>query len=308
MQSHADKDAAKELPPRRSRALGRGLSALIPGAPPSNAAAVSQVNAASQGMRVLPIERLHPNRGQPRKHFDEAALADLASSIKVHGVLLPIVARKKGSDYEIVAGERRWRAASLAGLQEVPVLVKELSDATTLQVALIENIQRQDLDPLEEASAYGRLVREYGLTHEALAEAMGKSRSAISNSLRLLKLPESVLALLAEGRLTAGHARALMTLESPEAITALAADIDGRRMSVRDAEAKARQMQRSGRKRQGESTATRSTPAEASVEERLRGALGCKVRLKQRQGRGRVEVFFNSLDELDGLLDKLVAN
>ena len=151
-------------------------------------------------------------------------------------------------------------------------------------------------------------MRECGLTHEALAEAMGKSRSAISNSLRLLKLPKPVLALLAEGRLTAGHARALMTLESPEAITALATDIAGRRMSVRDAEAKARQMQRSGRKRQAEGAATRSTPAEASVEERLRGALGFKVRLKQRQGRGRVEVFFNSLDELDGLLDKLMPN
>ena len=279
----------KEVNPRR--VLGRGLAALIPGSLAGNgpaSAATAQI-----GLKQLPIERIKPSPKQPRKHFDETALKELSASIRQHGVLQPIVVRKRGEFYEIVAGERRWRAATMAGLREIPAVVKELSDSVTLQLALIENIQRQDLDPFEEAQAYRRLIREYGFKHDQLAEAMGKSRSAITNCLRLLKLPEPVLALVGEGGLTAGHARALMTLSGDEeAALSLAKDIVGRRMSVRDAEAKARQMARSILKRSGAAagskTATASSQtAEASVEDRLRGALGVKVRLRQRQGRGR---------------------
>ena len=254
---------------------------------------------------MLSIERLKPNKKQPRKIFEETALQELSDSIKIQGVLQPIIVRRLGENYEIVAGERRWRAAGLAGLQEVPAIVKDFSDSQALQVALIENILREDLDPLEEAESYNRLIRDYGFTHEKLAEAMGKSRVAVTNSMRLLKLPPEILSLLAEGRLTAGRARALMMLENAASMLRLAEDIVGRQMSVRDAETRARLMaikhkpKAAGKK--GRSN------AEASIEERLQRALRTKVSLEQRNGKGTITVFFNSLAELDGILDKMVA-
>lgn len=278
---------AKDVGPRK--ALGRGLAALIPTA---HAASPS-------GLRTLAIERIRPNRGQPRKHFDPESLEELASSIKARGVLQPILVRRRGDEYELVAGERRWRAATQAGLQEIPAVVKELTDSDALQVAIIENVQRQDLDPLEEAEAYLQLIRQYDMTQDAVAEAVGKSRSAVSNSLRLLKLPESVLAMLAEGKLTAGHARALMTLHSDDAISRMAAKIVERKMSVRDAERTARLQARKPK------TGVSQTPAEHDVEERLRRALGTKVHLKHRKGKGRIEIHFHTLDHLNTLLDQL---
>lgn len=277
------------------KALGRGLAALIPGA----AAPV----ASSGGLRSLPIERVHPNRSQPRKHFDTEALEELAASIRTRGVLQPIVVRRRGDDYEIVAGERRWRAASKAGLHEVPALVKELADGEALQAALVENIQRQDLDPLEEAEAYARLIDEYRLTQEQVADAVGKNRATVANALRLLKLPKSVLEMLADGRLTAGHARALMQLGDASAMERLADEIVKRKLSVRDAEQRTR-LVRATSKRQ-EQSASSATPAEVAVQERLQRRLGTKVRLHHRKGKGRVEIFFHSLDELDRLLDLL---
>ncbi len=291
MEADGMKDNAQ---PRK--ALGRGLAALIPTAP-----GAAPATASAPGLRSLPVERIHPSKGQPRKTFAPEALAELAGSIKEQGVLQPIVVRRRGDEYELVAGERRWRAASQAGLREIPALVKELSDAEALEVALIENIQREDLDPLEEAEAFGRLIREYGLTQDQVAEAVGKSRVTVTNSLRLLKLPEAVLAMLADGRLTAGHARALMTLTSEAALVKLANDVVARGLSVRDTERLARLAQAPAKKK----SSGKATPAEAQVEERLQRSLGTKVRLKQRRGKGRIEIFFHSLDELDRLLDKL---
>ncbi|HET6347227.1 MAG TPA: ParB/RepB/Spo0J family partition protein, partial [Myxococcota bacterium] len=279
-----------------------GLAALMPSAPPAKPAA----STGSTGYRVLPIERVHPNKTQPRKHFDETALTELVSSISTQGVLQPIVVRKSGDGYEIVAGERRWRAATRAGLHEIPAVVKEFSDMVALEVALIENLQRQDLDPLEEAEGYHRLIREHKLTHDQVAEAVGKSRSAITNALRLLKLPEPVLAMLADGRLTAGHARALMQLNDKQMIVRVADDLVGRRASVRDAETKVRQLSKSKKRGAQAEEEGGSSPAEASVEERLQRALGTKVRLRQRHGKGHIEIHFHSLDALDGLLDKLL--
>ncbi len=281
----------KDNGPRK--ALGRGLAALIP----SNSA-----TAQSPGLRLLPIERVIPNKSQPRKHFDEAALAELSQSIATQGVLQPLVVRRRGEQYEIVAGERRWRAASKAGLHEIPALVKELTDREVLQVALIENIQRQDLDPIEEAEAYGRLLREYGLTQEQLALAVGKSRVTITNSLRLLKLPEAVLAMLADGRLTAGHARALMTAGDDVLVARLAKEIAERRLNVRETERLARQLADAQKPKKAQA---QKTPSETQVEERLMRALGTKVRLHHRKGKGRIEISFHSLDELDRLLDLL---
>jgi ParB family transcriptional regulator, chromosome partitioning protein len=279
--------------PGPRKVLGRGLAALIPSAAPTTPQ--------SPGYRVLPIERVQPTRTQPRKTFDEAALEELAASIKKQGVLQPIVVRRRGDSYEIVAGERRWRAASRAGLHEVPAIVKELSDGDALQIALIENIQRQDLDPLEEAAAYGRLLEEYGFTQEQLAEAVGKNRATIANSLRLMKLPQIVQELLATGQLTAGHARALMTLEDESRLVKLAREVVERRLSVRETEHLARGLVK---KPKAKSAVSRS-PAVANVEDRLQRSLGTKVRLAERKGKGKIEIFFHSLEELDRLLEAM---
>lgn len=304
----------------KRKALGRGLAALMPGhatsaapKPSANAAPVSAPTvttavAGTSGFRILPIERIHPNKKQPRKQFNEGALADLVSSIQTQGVLQPLVVRRSGDGYEIVAGERRWRAATRAGLREVPAVVKDYSDNIALQVALVENLQRQDLDPLEEAEAYGRLIRDHKLTHEEVALAVGKSRSVVTNTLRLMKLPEEILGYLGDGRLTAGHARALMTVEDKKLQLALAADLVGRCASVRDAETKARALAKS-KKRQANADANAAgpTPAEVHVEERLQRALGTKVRLVHSGGNGKIEVYFGSFAELDALLDKLIV-
>ncbi len=274
------------------KALGRGLAALIPGA---------QTTATGQGLRAIPIERIRPNRAQPRKHFAEESLAELALSMRQRGVLQPVVVRQRGEGYELVAGERRWRAAQQAGLTEIPAVIKELSDAEALQVALIENLQREDLDALEEAAAYARLIDEHHMTQEAVAEAVGKSRAAVANSLRLLKLPPSLVAMLAAGRLSAGHARALMTLDNDKAMQTLADKIVERGWSVREAEREARLLSKPTRA----APKKRGTPAEAQVETRLERALGTKVRLRHRHGKGRIEIFFHSLDQLDDLLRRL---
>lgn len=285
-------ELTKDTGPRK--ALGRGLAALIPMASAASGATPTS------GLRLLPVERVQPNRSQPRKVFDEEAIAELALSIKEQGVLQPIVVRRHGEYYQIVAGERRWRAATRAGLHEIPALIKELSDSEALQVALIENIQRQDLDPLEEAEAYSRLLSDHGLTQEGVATAVGKSRVAVTNSLRLLRLPETVLAMLADGRLTAGHARALMSITDPTALNKLANDSVARKLSVRETERLSRLAQQGTKK-----AAPRATPAEHQVEERLQRALATKVRLRHRRGKGRIEIFFHSLDELDRVLDAI---
>ncbi len=281
-------DPSKQAPTRQ--ALGRGLAALIPQAS----------GVAPAGLRDLPIERITPNRKQPRKQFESASLDELAESIRARGVLQPIVVRRRGDDYEIVAGERRWRAAQRAGLERIPAVVKELSDADAIQVALVENLQRQDLDPLEEAEAFARLIRDYGLNQEAVADAVGKSRSAVANSLRLLKLPAPILTMLADGRLTAGHARALMLLDSESRMLELAGNIADRGLSVRDAERLAR-----AATKKPKSAAAAKTPAETNVEEKLQRALGTKVRLRHRRGKGRLEVYFHSLEQLSDLIERL---
>ncbi len=309
--------AKRKNPPKpapRRKALGRGLAALMPPAMAPTRGATAASGAArgltpsSTGHRMVPIEKLVPAATQPRKNFAQGPLEELTASIKVHGVLQPPVVRKRGDSYEIVAGERRWRAASLAGLKEIPVFIKELSDSHALQVALIENVQRQDLDPLEEAEAYGRLLRDHQLTHDALAHAVGKSRSTITNSLRLLKLPRPVLEMLADGRLTAGHARALMALDDAHAAQQVATEVVGRGWSVRDAEARVKRLlQGRAGKGAGKRDKTSTSAAEQDLQERLQQAMGTKVKLLQKRGKGRIEIYFQSLDVLDGLLDRLIV-
>ena len=217
-----------------------------------------------------------------------------------------MVVRKQGDNtYELIAGERRWRACGKAGLHDIPAIVKDFSDEELLEAALIENIQRQDLDPLEEAQAYKRLIDEYALTQEEVAKSVGKSRVSISNTLRLLKLPENIIAYLAEAKLTPGHARAIMMLTTPTTQEKLAQDIIRRGLSVRDAEAIARRMKKSSVQVAGKKHMR--TAAEEQVEQKIQEALGTKCRLHYRQGKGKIEIYFHTADQFEALVQNIVS-
>jgi ParB family chromosome partitioning protein len=244
-----------------------------------------------------PIESISPNPYQPRATFDEEALAELAASIREKGLLQPIVVRRAGDGrYELIAGERRLRAAQRAGLERIPILVRDANDSEALELALIENLQRENLNPVEEARAFQRLADEFGLGQEDIAQRVGKSRSTVTNSLRLLQLPSDVLAQLESGALSAGHARTLLGLDSTQAQAAVARDVLARRLSVRDTEQLVRQ-----RARPADSDAERR-----AVEANLARALGTRVHLRHNQsGSGRIVIEYYSLAELDGLIERL---
>ena len=280
-------------------ALGRGLSALIPDASGDTA----------QGMRDKPFEidldRLTPNPQQPRSVFDEASLDELAQSIRRNGVIQPILARRAGERFEIIAGERRWRAAQRAGLLKAPVIVRDVPDDRLLEVALIENIQRDDLNPIEEANAYRRLADELHLTQDAIASAVGKDRSSIANTLRLLRLPDEVRNLLSEGSISMGHARALLALDSQALQRQLARDIVARGLSVRETEALV--------KRQGEpAPAAKPEPKKdantRAAEEKLRFVLGTPVDIVRRGKGGRIEITFTTEEELNRIYEKITGD
>ena len=274
----------------KRKALGRGLAALLP------------IPTTLDAQKTLPFTSIVPSRTQPRKNFDEAGLEELAESIRSRGVLQPIIVRRAMRGYEIVAGERRFRAAQKAGLKDIPVVIKDLTAGDAFQVALIENIQRQDLDPLEEAAAFLRLSEEFDLNQEAIAKAVGKSRAAVTNRLRLLKLPPPVLTLLAEGKLTAGHARALMTLEKADDMLHLARSLIQRSATVRAAEQEARALNQ----KLHTPVKTKRSTNEIAIEEKLQRGLGTRIKLKQRRGKGRIEIYFHSLEQLDGLVEQLI--
>ncbi len=286
--------------PAKKKVLGRGLSALIPGAP----AQPAQQGQQRSGLLTVAIERVVPNDRQPRTHFDAQALDELSQSIKENGVLQPILVRKNGEEFQIIAGERRWRAAQRAGLHEVPVIVKELDDSSAFAIALIENIQRSDLNAIEEALAYERLLAEHDFTQEALAQRVGKDRSTITNSIRLLKLPERVRNFVVEGKLSMGHARALLGLEEPRLIEKAALELVQNGGSVRDAEKLVQKL------KAGDDAAPKEkkqmTPEAIALVDTLQSALGTRVRLVENQGKGRIEVDFHSLAELDRLIERFV--
>lgn len=283
--------------------LGRGLSALMgevsreaPVAAPSNDAP------GATGLRLLPVGALTPHPGQPRRHFDEAALDELAQSIATRGVIQPIVVRPHGRGYQIVAGERRWRAAQRARLHEVPVIVRDFSEAETLEIALVENIQRQDLNAIEEAQAYARLIADFGHTQEALAKLVNKSRSHIANLLRLLDLPASVQARVVAGELSMGHARALIGASEAEA---LASQVIAKGLSVRETEKLARGAKpaRSGDARDG-GGAMRDADLLA-LETQLADLLGLTVRIAHSARGGTLTLSYSTLDQLDMLCQRL---
>jgi ParB family chromosome partitioning protein len=277
----------------RKPALGRGLSALLPGK--------DDVPRGTYPTEVE-ITRLKPSRFQPRRHFSESSLADLASSIKEQGIVQPIVVVSRGEYFEIVAGERRWRAASLAGLERVPVTVREKSsDRDMLEAALVENLQREDLNPLEAAEAYARLREEFELTQEKIADRVGKDRTTIANSLRILKLPVSVRDRIRDKSLSAGHAKALVALTSADDQERLSEEIIRRALSVRQTEKRVARMA-AGEKVRHEK---RRDPFTHDAEEKLSRRLQTRVRILRRRRGGKIEIAFGSEEELMGLFERL---
>jgi ParB family chromosome partitioning protein len=294
---------------RRVSGLGRGLAALLEeiGSEARPAEAVAAAGGSEAPPTTLPISLIHANPRQPRRHFDPTALTELVDSIKASGLLQPILVReRRGGGYEIVAGERRWRAAQMAQLHEVPVVVRQLSDADAFQIALVENIQRADLNPVEEAEGYHRLVHEYGYLQDDLARVTGKSRSHVANLLRLLNLPEEVLDVVRDGRLTMGHARAL--IGNPEA-ERLAARIIRENLSVRDTEALV--AGETGRERQSRPRGTKRTDKDADtaeLERALSDALGLRVTVDGSGASGRIHIDYGTLDQLDMVAQRLIGS
>jgi ParB family transcriptional regulator, chromosome partitioning protein len=274
-------------------ALGRGLSALIPDSP-----AAASPPTADRSLEI-DTDLLRPNKFQPRTHIDDDRIEDLARSIRAHGIIQPIVVRKVEQGYEIIAGERRWRAAQRAGLFKVPVVVRDLPEEKLLAVALIENIQREDLNPIEEAVAYRRLSDEFHLTQEQIAEAVGKDRSSIANYVRLLRLPPEVRANVASNTLSMGHARALLALSDENAQLRAARDIVARSLSVRETEALVKKASEPATAKPEKTVDVHTRVAE----EKLRLALGTRARIVRRGKGGKIEIDFGSEDELQRLYE-----
>jgi ParB family transcriptional regulator, chromosome partitioning protein len=292
--------------PERRPALGRGLSALIPekpATPPPTAVAVIEPK---QLQREVDLDLIDPNPLQPRTRFDDVKLQELAESISSAGLVQPIVVRRKGERFEIVAGERRWRAAQIAGLLKLPVHVSDVSDEKLLQTALIENIQREDLNPIEEAQAYKRLGDESGLTQEQIAVAVGKDRASIANYLRLLRLPEQVRARVASGELSMGHARALLSVEDLAALLKAVDHVVASGLSVRATEALARKLSEPPANDVTKPDVPEKDVHTRQAEERLRVVLGTRVSIQRKGKGGRVEIEFVNEDELIRLYEYLV--
>jgi ParB family chromosome partitioning protein len=279
-------------------ALGKGLGALLP--------EFEQVE--SKGIFYCGIEEIIPNRSQPRKHFDESKLQELAQSIKEKGILEPLIVRRVDQGYELVVGERRWRAAQKAGLKEVPVLVKELGELDALEISLIENLQREDLNPIEEAEAFKRLTEEFHIGQGELSTRIGKDRSTIANALRLLKLPAEIRNQLLQNRITAGHARAILSLESKEKQKQLCDLIIKKGLSVREAEATAKRW--SERSQRAVLPVRKGSELESqmsSLQDSLRRYLGTKVHITQDGKRGKIEIEYYSHEDLERIVEAILG-
>ena len=291
----------------KQRGLGRGLNALFQDEEQAQRFDVEAENDApsAPGRKLVAIGDIIPNQNQPRQFFDQAAIKDLAASIREHGIIQPLLVRPYDgpeAKYEIVAGERRWRASQVAQLHEVPVVIREMDDGTMLQIALIENLQREDLNPIEEARCYERLMSDFGHSQETLAESVGKSRSYIANVTRILNLPDSVQSMIAEGSLSVGHAKALLSAKNP---SLLAQEIVSEKLSVREAEKRA--AQDVGRTPKSKSSASAvKDPNTAALENQISEALGLNVVLDMKtQHAGTVKIEFKDLDQLDDVLQRL---
>ncbi len=277
------------------RGLGKGLGALIPESAETDKDSVIEI-------RITDIEA---NEGQPRKTFDDNALADLSESIKEHGVVQPIIVRKDGNNYRIVAGERRWRASRIAGKRTIPAIVKECTDLEAMELALIENLQREDLNAIEEAVAYKSLIEEYNMTQEDISRKIGKSRPAIANSLRLLQLPQEIRDMIAGGKISQGHARALLGITEKNRQMEMAEKIIAQQLNVRQVEKLA---QEAKPKKKSEPNPVDYKIEIKQLEERLKTALGTKVKIHHKTNRGKIEIEYYSNDEFDRILELLEKN
>jgi len=287
------------------RGLGRGLSALLGEA--SHEQPLAAGASRSGGVRMMPIAHVRPNPDQPRRHFDDTALDELAASITARGLIQPILVRPHphNETYQIVAGERRWRAAQRARLHEVPVIVRELSDGETLELAIVENVQRQDLNAIEEAASYQKLMQEFGYTHEGVGTLVGKSRSHVANLLRLLDLPPPVRAMVIDGSLSMGHARALIGAPDPEL---LAAEVVRKGLSVRETEKLANSNKAPAGKRRSAKPALAGDADVEALERHLGDILGLKVAIEHGDtGSGRISVAYSTLDQLDLICQRLTG-
>ena len=284
-----------------ARGLGKGLDSLIPKAvmePPK------QEKEEKKPETLVKITMVEPNGGQPRKNFDEDSLMELAESIRQFGLLQPILVQYKKDHYEIIAGERRWRAAKLAGLKEIPVIIKELTDQEVVEISLIENIQRENLNPIEEAQAYQRLLTEFNLKQDEVAERVSKSRTAVTNSMRLLKLCDEVQQMVVNEMLTTGHARALLAIEDPEEQYRIAQKVFDEKLSVREVEKLVKNLNKPEKPKKKENESL--TAIYQNLEERLKESLGRKVSISSREnGNGRIEIEFYGHEDLDRLMEFL---
>ncbi len=288
---------------KQRKALGRGLSTLLPAKP-----ALAASDPAPEPTNHLPIDRIEPNPLQPRTVFQPERLQELANSIRANGIIQPMIVRKAGTRFQIVAGERRWRAAQLAGLTEVPVVIQEIADPQLLQIALIENIQREDLGPLEIAHAFERLHTELGLSQEQIAQRTGKDRASIANYLRLLRLPVRVQALLASSRLSMGHAKAILGLQSEEMQVETAERAAAQGLSVRQVEALVQELTSDRPRKKGDKAEQPQDPNVKAAAEALQNELGTRVRIVElNEQRGRIEIEYYSQDQLDRLYQRLLS-
>ncbi len=289
---------------RLGRGLGRGLDALLPATQaPRPQAATPEASYGAKDVFTCPLERIVPQKGQPRQHFVDEKLEELAQSIKEHGLLEPLVVRRKGDDlFEIIAGERRWRACQRAGLKEALVVVRDVSSKNAFELAIIENIQREDLDPIEFAEALDRLVKEHGYTQDTLAQKLGKDRSTIANALRLLRLPDLVRTKVVSGELSEGHARALLGVAEPAKLNEIAEKVLRGRLSVRQTEDLVRGHKKKGTKVGGAAAGAQKTASVRDLEKRLERKLGARCEVKDKDGKGEIVIKYGDLDELDRIL------
>jgi len=271
------------------KGLGRGLGALI-----------DVDESQNNGVLEIKITNIEPNSNQPRRYFDDDKLSQLAESVKTHGVVQPIIVRKEGDIYRIIAGERRWRAARLAGLDTIPAIVKDVSNKQLMEMALIENIQREDLNPIEEAEAFNRLMKEFSMTQEQLSVTVGKSRSAIANSVRLLSLCDEVRKLVESGELSNGHARALLAIENKDIQLRLVAQIIEKKLSVRETEDLIKRLLSDKKK---EKTVLENKEVYSDIEDKLKNIFGTKVKLISNNKKGKILIEYYSNEELDRILD-----
>ena len=298
--------------PIKKKGLGKGLDSLIPDnksmkSVTSEKTVESKEDAAAKsGVQVMKIIEVEPNRDQPRKNFDEDALLELSDSIKQFGVLQPLLVRKRKDYYEIIAGERRWRAAKLAGVKEVPVIEKEYTDQEILEIGLIENIQRENLNPIEEAIAYKRLLEEFNLKQDEVAERVSKSRTAVTNSMRLLKLSDKVQQMIIDDMISTGHARALLAIDDPELQYTLANKIFDEKLSVRETEKLVKEIKNP--KKPKEKKPVANSFIYQDLEEKMKSVFGTKVSIASKgKGKGKIEIEYYSDDELEHLFDMMMS-